>query len=125
VFILINFIIFLIYGILFNGVFQNIIEEGSKPLIKVSFMIFAAQFFYWFTYLFLVGLLMRSFFYFGSFLPFSIPLFLMNSFLSTIIYKKSGNIIAGALVNTLFFTLIICTIAPYQSGLSFLLGFFF
>jgi hypothetical protein len=125
VFILINFIIFLIYGVLFNGVLQNSVEEGIKPLIKVSFIIFTAQFLFWFTYLFAVGLLMRSFFYFGSFLPFSIPLFLLISFLSTLIYKRSGNIIAGALVNTIFFTLMICTISPYQSGLSFLLGFFF
>ncbi|MHA1985499.1 MAG: alpha/beta hydrolase [Promethearchaeota archaeon] len=124
VFILINFVIFLIYGILFHGVLQNRVEEGIKPLVKVSIMIFAAQFLYWFSYLFAVGLLMRSFFYFGSFLPFSIPMFLMNSFLSTLIYKRSGNVIAGALVNTLFFTMIICTISPYQSGLSFLLGFF-
>ncbi|MHA2180519.1 MAG: hypothetical protein ACXAAH_03755, partial [Promethearchaeota archaeon] len=123
-FILINFIIFLIYGIFFHGVLQERIEEGIKPLAKVSFMIFVAQFLYWFSYLFTIGLIMRSFFYFGSFLPFSIPMFLMNSVLSTLIYKKSGNVIAGALVNTLFFTLIICTISPYQSGLSFLLGFF-
>jgi hypothetical protein len=114
----------LIYGILFHGVLQNKVEEGIKPLAKVSIMIFAAQFLYWFTYLFAVGLIMGSFFYFGSFLPFSIPLFLINSVLSTLIYKRSGNVIAGALVNTLFFTLIICTISPYQSGLSFLLGFF-
>lgn len=123
-FILINFIIFLIYGIFFHGVLQQRIEDGFKPLAKVSFMIFAAQFLYWFSYLFAVGLIMGSFFYFGSFLPFSIPLFLINSVLSTLIYKRSGNVIAGALVNTLFFTLIICTISPYQSGLSFLLGFF-
>ncbi|MHA2283490.1 MAG: alpha/beta hydrolase [Promethearchaeota archaeon] len=125
VFILINFIIFLIYGILFHGILQNKVEEGIKPLAKVSFLIFTAQFLYWFSYLLVIGLLMRSFFYFGSFLPFSIPMFLLNSFLSTLIYKKSGNIIAGALVNTLFFTLVICTISPYQSGFSFLLGFFF
>ncbi|MHA2006560.1 MAG: serine aminopeptidase domain-containing protein [Promethearchaeota archaeon] len=125
VFIVINFIIFLIYGILFHGVIQAKVEEGIKPLVKVSLMIFTVQFLYWFSFLFAIGLLMRSFFYFGSFLPFSIPMFLLNSFLSTLIYKKSGNIIAGALVNTLFFTLLICTISPYQSGLSFLLGFFF
>ncbi len=125
VFFLINLIIYIIYGILFHGVIQNKFEEGFKPLVKASAMIFVIQFLFWFTYLFAMGLLMGSFFYFGSFLPFSIPLFLLNSFLSTLIYKKSGNIIAGAIVNTLFFTLLICTIAPYQSGFSFIMGFFY
>jgi len=123
VFFLINFIMFLIYGILFHGILQNKFEEGFKPLVKASLMIFVIQLLFWFTYLFVMGLAMRSFFYFGSFLPFAIPLFLLNSFLSTLIYKKSGNIIAGAIVNTLFFTLLICTISPFQSGLSFIMGF--
>ncbi|MFW9822161.1 MAG: hypothetical protein ACFFE4_04465, partial [Candidatus Thorarchaeota archaeon] len=124
VFMLINFIIFLIYGIFFHGILQNKIGEGNKPLVKLSLMLFAIQLIYWFSYLFTVGLIMRSFFYFGSFLPFSFPIFLLSSFLSTLIYKKSKNVIAGALVNTLFFTLLICTISPYQSGLSFIIGFF-
>ncbi len=120
---IINFIIFMVYGLLFHGILQNKFEGGFKPLIKVSLIIFGSLLLYWFTYLFIVALVMGSFFYFGSFLPFAIPLFLLNSFTSTLIYKKSGNIIAGAIVNTLFFTLMICTIAPYQSGLSFIMGF--
>ncbi|MFX1454348.1 MAG: alpha/beta hydrolase [Promethearchaeota archaeon] len=124
-FFLINFIIFLIYGIFFHGILQNKIGEGIKPLVKLSLLLFVIQFIYWFSYLFAIGFIMRSFFYFGSFLPFSFPLFLLNSFLSPLIYKKSKNVIAGALVNTLFFTLLICTISPYQSGLSFLIGFLF
>ena len=123
-FLVINFIIFMIYGLLFHGILQNKLERGFRPIVKVSLMIFGLLFLYWFIYLFIFGLIMQSFFYFGSFLPFAIPLFLMNGFLSTLIYQKSGNIIAGAIVNTLFFTLMICTISPYQSGLSFFLGFF-
>ena len=123
-FLIINFIIFMIFGLLFHGVLQNKFETDFKSILKVSSLIFGFPFLYMFTYLFIVSLLMRSFFYFGSFIPFAIPLFLMNAFLSTLIYQKTGNIIAGAIVNTLFFTLMICTISPYQSGLSFILGFF-
>ena len=125
VYFLINFIILIIYGILFHGVIQNKFDEGFKPLVKASIMIFLLQFLFWFTYLFIISLAMGSFFYFGSFLPLAIPMFLLISFLSTLIYKKSGNIIAGAFVNTLFFTLIICTTSPYQSGWSFIMSFFF
>ncbi|MFX1308620.1 MAG: hypothetical protein ACFE8C_02905, partial [Promethearchaeota archaeon] len=124
IFLIIHFVIFMIYGLLFHGIFQNKFEKGFKPLVKVSFGIFGFTFLYWFIYLLIFSLIMGSFFYFGNFVPFAIPLFLMNGFLSTLIYQKSGNIIAGAIVNTLFFTLMICTISPYQSGLSFILGFF-
>ncbi|MFX1379882.1 MAG: alpha/beta hydrolase [Promethearchaeota archaeon] len=120
---IINFIIFMIYGLLFHGMLQNKFEKDLKSLIKVSIMIFGSLFLYWFTYLFIIGLITRSFFYFGNFIPFAIPLFLMNGFLSTLIYQKTGNVIAGAITNTLFFTLMICTISPYQSGLSFILSF--
>ncbi|MFX1431639.1 MAG: alpha/beta hydrolase [Promethearchaeota archaeon] len=122
-FIVINFIMFMIYGLYFHGVLQNKFDTDLKSLIKTSFMIFGLLFIYWFTYLFILGLITRSFFYFGNFVPFAIPLFILNGFLSTLIYQKTGNVIAGALVNTLFFTLMICTISPYQSGLSFILGF--
>ncbi|MFW9879299.1 MAG: serine aminopeptidase domain-containing protein, partial [Candidatus Thorarchaeota archaeon] len=123
-FLVIHFIIFVIYGLLFHGVLQNKFEIDFNSLLKVSLSIFGFLFLYMFIFLFIFGLLMRSFFYLGSFIPFAIPLYLMNSFLSTLIYKKSGNIIAGAIVNTLFFTLMICTISPYQFGVSFIFGFF-
>lgn len=123
-FLFINFIIFMIYGLLFHGIFQNKFEKGFKPLVKVSLAISGFLFLYWFVILFIFSLIMGNFLYFGNFVPLGIPLFLMNGFLSTLIYQKSGNIIAGALVNTLFFTLVICTISPYQSGLGFILGFF-
>ena len=118
------FIIFMIFGLLFHGILQNKFDKGFQPLVKASLMIFGLLFLYMFTFLFIVALVMGSFFYFGSFLPFALHLFLLNAFLSTKIYEKSGNIIPGAIVNTLFFTLLICTISPYQSGLSFILGFF-
>lgn len=118
------FIIFMIYGLLFHGILQNKFETGLRAHIKISLMIFGFQFLYMFTYFLILALFMGSFFYFGSFLPLAIPLFLLNASISTISYEKTGNIISGAIVNTLFFTLLICTISPYQSGLSFISGFF-
>ena len=118
------FIIFMVFGLVFHGILQNKFEKGVKPLVKVSLIIFGTLFLYMFTILLIMALIMGSFFYFGSFLPLAIPLFLLNAFISTIVYEKTGNIIPGALVNTLFFTLLICTISPYQSGISFIFGFF-
>jgi len=118
------FIIFMIFGLIFHGILQNKFEKGVKPLVKMSLIVFGTLFLYMFTILLILALVMGSFFYFGSFLPLAVPLFLLISFISTILYDKTGSIIPGALVNTLFFTLLICTISPYQSGLSFILGFF-
>ena len=118
------FIIFMIFGLVFHGILQNKFEKGVKPLVKMSLIVFGTLFLYMFTILLILALVMGSFFYFGSFLPLAVPLFLLISFISTILYDKTGSIIPGALVNTLFFTLLICTISPYQSGFSFILGFF-
>jgi len=124
VYFIIIFIIFMIFGLVFHGILQNKFEKGVKPLVKVSLIISGTLILYMLTILLIFSLIMGSFFYFGSFLPIAVPLFLLIGFVSTIVYDKTGNIIPGALVNTLFFTLLICTISPYQSGLSFILGFF-
>ncbi|MHA2121651.1 MAG: hypothetical protein ACW990_10640 [Promethearchaeota archaeon] len=120
----ITFVIFMIYSLITQGVFQSKIGRGFKDLLRITLLNFVFQFSYWFLYLLVLGVLMGSLFYFGSFMPFAIPLFLLISVFSAFIYQKTGNIIAGAMVNTLFFTLLICTISPYQSGLSFIMGFF-
>ncbi len=117
------FIIFMVFSLLVQGILQNKFDRGIKDLVKVSLLQFGILFLYWFTYLFIISLVMNSFFYFGSFLPLAIPMFLLISAFSTIIYQKSGNIIAGAIVIALFFTLLICTMSSYQSGLSFIMGF--
>ena len=119
-----TFVIFMVFSLLMQGILQNKFDRGIKDLVKFSVLQFGLLFLHMFTYLLIISLAMNSFFYFGSFLPFAIPLFLLVSVFSTIIYQKSGNIIAGTIVVTLFFTLLICTISPYQSGLSFIMGFF-
>jgi len=118
------FFIFMIFGLVFHEIIQNKFEKGVKPRIKVSLIIFGTLFLYMFTILLILSIIMGSFFYFGSFIPLAIPIFLMISFISTFIYEKTGNLIPVALVNTLFFTLLICTISPYESGIGFILGFF-
>jgi hypothetical protein len=119
----ITFLIFMIYSLINQGVFHDKIERGLKGLVKMTLLNFVFQFVYWFLFLLMLGGIMGSLFYFGSFMPFAIPLFLLMSVFSTFIYQKTGNIIAGAMVITLFFTLLICTISPYESGLNFIMRF--
>ncbi|MFX1374245.1 MAG: alpha/beta hydrolase [Promethearchaeota archaeon] len=118
------FMIFMIFGLLYHGILQNNSEKGMISQIKISLLIFGTQFLYMTMILLVVALIMGNFFFFGTFLPIALPLFIMNSFISTILYDKTGNIIPGALINTLFLTLFICTISPYQIGIKFIFGFF-
>ena len=117
------FIIFMIFSLLVQGILQNKFDRGIKGLVKISLLQFGILFLYWFTYLFIISLVMNSFYYFGSFLPLAIPMFLLVSALSTIIYQKSGNTISGAIVIALIFTLLVCTMSSYQSGVNFIMGF--
>jgi len=117
------FMIFMIFSLLVQGILQNKFDRGIKDLVKVSLLQFGILFLYWFTYLFIISLVMNSFYYFGSFLSLAIPMFLLISALSTIIYQKSGNTIASAIVIALIFTILICTMSSYQSGVNFIMGF--
>jgi hypothetical protein len=113
------FIIFIIFSLLVQGILQNKFDRGIRDLVKVILIQFGILFLYWFTYLFIISLVMNSFYYFGSFLPLAIPMFLLISALSAIIYQKSGNTISAAIV----ITLLICTMSSYQSGVNFIMGF--
>lgn len=63
---------------------------------------------------------MRSLFYFGTFIPISILMFTLTSGVSIISYRKTGNVITGAIVNAILLTFLIVTMSTPQSGLSFI-----
>ena len=118
------FIIFMVFSLLGQGILQNKFDRGIKDLMKISLLQFGFLILYMSTYLLIIALVMNDFFYFGSFLPIAIPVFLLSSVFFTVIYQKSGNIISGTIVVALLFTLIVCTMSSYESGINFIMGFF-
>jgi hypothetical protein len=78
---------------------------------------------YFFIYLLVFGIIMRSYFYFGTFMPIASVLFPLTAFVSVVCYKKTGNIIVGSIVNAFILTMLIVTMSPPQTGLAFLMGF--
>jgi dienelactone hydrolase len=120
----ISFTIFMVFSIFVQGILQNKFHRGIKDLMKISLLQFGFLFLYMSTYLLIIALVMNNFFYFGSFLPIAFPVFLLISVFSTFIYQKSGNIISGLIVITLFFTLLVCAMSSYESGINFIMGFF-
>ena len=73
------FIIFMVFSLLGQGILQNKFDRGVKDLIKISLLQFGFLILYMSTYLLIIALIMNDFFYFGSFLPIAIPVFLLSS----------------------------------------------
>ncbi|MBD3197132.1 MAG: hypothetical protein GF317_18905 [Candidatus Lokiarchaeota archaeon] len=123
IYIIIGFVIFLIYHINLQMLIQSKYPFERNSTIKILVINFGLQFLYVISYILLVSFLTGSLFYFGTMIPVATPILIITTFISVFCYKKTGNIIAGTIVNSVFFVLILSTIAPYQSLLSFLLGF--
>ncbi len=116
----INFFVILILSTVTQVIIQNKFSDSIKDTIKVLFLGASFPLLYYIVYLLLVSVLMRSLFYFGTFIPISILMFTLTSGVSVISYRKTGNIIIGAIVNALLLTFLIVTMSTPQSGLSFI-----
>jgi len=116
----INFFVILILNMVTQVIIQNKFSDSIKDTMKVLFLGAIFPLLYYVVYLLLVSVLMRSLFYFGTFIPISILMFTLTSGVSVITYRKTGNIITGAIVNAILLTFLIVTMSTPQSGLSFI-----
>jgi hypothetical protein len=120
IYFVISFFVLLILNLLTQVVIQNKFSDSVKDTLKVLFLGAIFPLLFYIVYLLLVGFLMRSLFYFGTFIPISILMFILSSGVSVISYRKTGNIITGAIVNALLLAFLIVTMSTPQSGLSFI-----
>ena len=116
----ISFFVILILNMVTQVILQNKFSDSIKDTMKVLFLGAIFPLLYYIVYLLLVSVLMRSLFYFGTFIPISILMFTLTSGVSILSYRKTGNIITGAIVNALLLTFLIVTMSTPQSGLSFI-----
>ena len=123
IFFAISFVIFIMFNLLTQVILQNKYEDSRKDILKAGFPGFIFPFIYYFTYLLIFGIVLGSYFYFGNFMPIASIMFPLTAFVSVVCYKKTGNIIVGAIVNSFMLTMLIVTMSPPQTGLSFLMGF--
>ncbi len=117
------FIIILVPGILYYLIIPTKFEKNLTGSLKTASLAFILQFSYIFIYLLGLSVLINNYYYFGSYIPIAIPLFLLISFTSIISYKKTGNIIVGTIISALFFTLFLLTLSTPTSGFAFLSQF--
>jgi len=123
IFLVITFFVNIIYSLFTQVIIQNKFSDTLKDILKVTFLGFIFPFLYYFIYLLLLSGITRSLFYFGNFIPISLVMFTLNSAVSIMAYKKTGNIITGAIINAVLLTFLIITMSPPQTGLSFILRF--
>jgi len=120
IYFVISFFVILILNLVTQVIIQNKFSDSIKDTMKVLFLGTIFPLLYYIVYLLLVSVLMRSLFYFGTFIPISILMFTLTSGVSIISYRKTGNIIAGAIINAVLLTFLIVTMSTPQSGLSFI-----
>ena len=123
IFFIMGLVVLLIQNILVQAIIQRKYSNSLRDVLKVIFLGFLFPFIYYFVYLLILGIITRSFFYFGTFLPISVVMFLLTSAVCVISYQKTGNILVGAIIGAVLLTFLIVTMSPPQSGLSFLARF--
>jgi pimeloyl-ACP methyl ester carboxylesterase len=123
IFFVMSMVVLLIQNMLVQAIIQRKYSNSLRDILKVIFLGFLFPFVYFFVYLLVLGIITGSFFYFGTFLPISIVMFLLTSAVCVISYQKTGNILVGAIIGSILLTFLIVTMSPPQSGLSFLARF--
>ncbi|MFX0010323.1 MAG: alpha/beta hydrolase [Candidatus Hermodarchaeota archaeon] len=123
IFFLLGLVVLLIQNLVMQVIIQRKFTESLKDILKVIFLGFLFPFLYYFVYLLILGLITGSFFYFGTFLPISIVMFLLTSAVCVITFKNTGNILTGSIIGAFLLTFLIVTMSPPQTGFSFLAMF--
>ncbi|NVM18818.1 MAG: hypothetical protein HWN80_13970 [Candidatus Lokiarchaeota archaeon] len=125
IYFVICFFVILILNMLTQGILQNKFSDTIKNNLKVVLLGAIFPLLYYIVYLLLVSVLMRSLFYFGTFIPISILMFTLTSGVSVLSYRKTGNIIVGAVINAVLLTFLIVTMSTPQGGFSFIANLLF
>ncbi|MFX0099094.1 MAG: hypothetical protein ACFFCS_05890, partial [Candidatus Hodarchaeota archaeon] len=107
------------FYLLFNTILQPKFKEGLAGVVKVGIIGGSCLCIYTCGTILLFCILLESFF-FTIFFHIAIPLTYLLAFVSALLYKKTGNIITGAIVSTVILVMLLCTLAPYANYLMFL-----
>ncbi|MHA1439232.1 MAG: alpha/beta hydrolase [Promethearchaeota archaeon] len=108
----ITFFIFIVFGLIFQMILQSKLEKEKVNRFKIAALIFGIQVGYICTIILVPSLVAGTLFP-VILLIVIIPLDLLLVFVSIVLYQKTGNILAGAIINTFIIVCIICTLAPF------------
>ncbi|NVM27800.1 MAG: alpha/beta hydrolase [Candidatus Helarchaeota archaeon] len=92
-------------------ILQPMLENGHG-LLKTAIVVFGVIMIYIATLTTVACIIMGNYFII-IFLYIITPVSLLTAFVSVVLYQKTGNNIAGTIVNALYITALMCTLAPY------------
>jgi len=113
---------YIIFGLYFQKIIQDKIGTGFKNALKSSLFTYLILMIYFSFTISLVCVVGNTFFYLMFFWV-AVPLYLFSSVINALTYEKTGNILVGAFINVLYFTFLLCTLSPFQTGLEYLSRF--
>lgn len=119
IYLAIGFLMYIILGLLFQATLQAKLEKTLKSLYQTALLDFVFMITYLSFYILAICFIQGSFFY-SIFLIIGVPIVCLAVFVSAILYQKTGNIVAGAIVDAIFFILLISTLSPFMSGIAYI-----
>ncbi|MHA1723645.1 MAG: alpha/beta hydrolase [Promethearchaeota archaeon] len=120
---LIGAFILLVEDMIFRLIIHSRYPFIRKNLIKMALVSFGYQSFYYFTYILSFCIHLGNYHYFGIYMPIGLPVLLLISFISSISYQKTGNVLTGMTINTLFIIPFLCTLSFPQNGFTFVFDY--
>ena len=106
---------FYVFGLIFQAIMQPKFENNNlKTIFKSAGIYWGILIFYMCFFILGSSLLLMNFFFAIS-LMLAAPMLLLCSFVSSMLYAKTNNILAGAITNTVFLVLIVATTSPFMS----------
>jgi len=123
VYMLLFFFTFMIFGLVYQYTLQPKFDNSNRSIVKVTLLTYMLIMIYTFTYVLVLSLIIRSFFYFGFLIPIAAVVFLLATLTWTVTYRSSGNIIAGSIISCVYLSLLIGTAASLENMIEFIFNF--
>ncbi|MFX1384317.1 MAG: hypothetical protein ACFFBP_17920, partial [Promethearchaeota archaeon] len=119
---LVFFFLFIMVGLISNVIIQPRFTNDIKGTIKVGLLTSTLMTTYFIVYILVFSMISGNYFFILTFFI-AVPLNLLSGLVSAILYQKTGNIIAGSIVSTILYVVMLTTLSPTISGLNMLIMF--
>lgn len=114
------FFIFLMFEIVTHIRFQNQDSDDLKTILTNGALSLVMLSLYITLYILIPCIIMNNYFL-AIILPLAIPILTLASFISSLLYKKTGSHIPAMIINTFFIVIIIATLSPFTNVMGFLI----
>lgn len=104
----------IILSLLFQSAIQPKFQNGLKGVIKTALLYYAYMLLFLIAFI-IVPCIIADWYFMIMIIVIAVPILFLIAFVSAFLYHKTGNIIAGTIMNTVFMTFLVCTSSPLMS----------